>query len=226
MQLKNVPSVRDLLDAAPEKFNNRTFIKYKRSGEVVEKSFGEVRLDSLAFCRMLRSTFPEKAHIAIISKSCYEYIVSLTGAIISGNTAVPVPPDTTDDEVCAILNDADITAVLYEPEFAGKTKSIKERCPQVKTFIDLGSEESFERIYREYGEDSPYASLSDFKTDPEECSLIIYTSGTTGEKKGVMLSQKALVGNLMYKPYSDIVVRDDVILSVLPLYHIFCFVSD
>jgi len=226
MELTNVPGVRDLLDAAPGKFNNRTFIKYLRSGEVIEKSFGEVRENSLAFCRMLRSVFPEKTHIAIISKSSYEYIVSLTGSIISGNIAVPISPETTVKEASDIINDADITAVLYEPEFAEKTGSLKELCPKVSSYIDFGDEESFCKIYEEYGENSVYAPLSDYKPDIGQCSLIIYTSGTTGDKKGVMLSQKALVGNMMFKPYNDIVNRADVILSVLPLYHIFCFVTD
>ena len=53
-ELKNVLTIRELLDRAPEKHNDRTFIKYIRDGAVMEKTFGEVRRDSLAFCRKLR----------------------------------------------------------------------------------------------------------------------------------------------------------------------------
>ena len=226
MQLSNIPTIRELLDAAPAKHDDRTFIKFIRNGAIEEKSFSRVRSDSLAFCRRLRVLLPEKAHVAIISKSCYEYIVSMTGIIVSGNVAVPVAPDAAVEEIAAIVNDADVTAVLYEPEFAEKLDALLSLCPKVIHTMNLGSAEDFEAIYREYGDDSPYAALSDVSMDPTACSLIIYTSGTTGDKKGVMLSSDALVGNMMFKPYSDIVNRRDVILSVLPLYHIFCFVTD
>ena len=222
----NIPTIRELLDAAPEKHGDRTFIKYIRDGQIVEKRFSEVRSDSLAFCRKLRDLLPDKTHVAIVSKSCYEYIVCMTGVIISGNVAIPVAPDAPVEELAAILNDADVTALLYEPEFEGSMDELKRLCPAIRYTLNFGSATDFEAIYLNYGDDSPYASLSDVRMDPEACSLIIYTSGTTGDKKGVMLSGNALVSNTMFIPYSDIVNRADVLLSVLPLYHIFCFVSD
>ena len=226
MQLSNIPTIRELLDAAPEKHENRTFIKFMRDGAIVEKTFSEVRSDSLAFCRKVRDLLSEKAHIAIISKSCYEYIVCMTGVIVSGNVAVPVPPDESVQDIAEILNDADVTVVLYEPEFADNLQALQVLCPAVRYAWNLGSAEAFEELYRTYADSSPYAALSDVKMDAGACSLIIYTSGTTGDRKGVMLSSNALVGNMMFKPYNDIVTRADVILSVLPLYHIFCFVTD
>ena len=113
MQLTDVPTIRELLDAAPVKHEDRTFIKFIRDGEIVEKRFSEVRSDSLAFCRRLRDLLHEKTHIAIISKSCYEYIVCMTGIIVSGNVAVPVAPDAPVDEIAAVVNDADVTTVLF-----------------------------------------------------------------------------------------------------------------
>lgn len=226
MRLENVPTIRELLDEAPAKHNDKTFIKYILNGEVVEKSYSKVRSDSLAFCRMLRHTLPDRSHIAIISQSNYEYIISLTGILVSSNVAIPVSPESTAKDVSEILNDADVTAVLYDGTFACKMEEVKSLCPQVSYTLELGNQEEFEKIYNDYSEASPYAELSDIKMDPEACALIIYTSGTTGDRKGVMLSSYALVSNIMYKPYSDFIVRNDVMFSVLPLYHIFCFVSD
>ncbi len=225
-ELQNVPTIRELLDAAPVKFNDRTFIRFLRDGAMQERSFGKVRADSLAFCRRLRSLLPERTHVAIISKSSYEYITCLTGIIIGGFVAVPIPPDAPAQEAAEIINDADVTVILYGPEFAPKLETVRALCPAVREAVNLGDHADFEKIYEEYNDASPYAALSDVKVDPAECSLLIYTSGTTGDKKGVMLSGKALVSNMMFKPYNDIVNRADVILSVLPLYHIFCFVTD
>lgn len=223
MKLENVPTIRDLLDVAPAKHNDRTFIKYLRNGEIVEKKFSRVRSDGLAVCRKLRHDIGERNHIAIISKSTYEYIVCMTGVLCSGNVAVPVDPDSTVSDTAAIINDSDATAVLYGAEFADKIEEVKALCPKLQYEMVI-SEENFSKIYEEFSETSEYAALSDYKMEPEKCALIIYTSGTTGDKKGVMLSSEALVSNLIFEPYDPITVRVDTVLSVLPLHHIFCFI--
>lgn len=224
MKLKNVPTIRDLLDAAPVKHNDRTFIKYIRDGEIIERKFSEVRSDGLAVCRKLRRDIPERTHIAIISKSTYEYIISMTGILCSGHVAVPIDPDSTAEDVAAIVKDSDSTAILYGEEFSDRIDDVKKLCPEIKYEMKIGCFEEFNKIYEEYSETSPYASLSDYNMDPDACALIIYTSGTTGDKKGVMLSCEALVSNLIFEPYDDIVIRVDTILSILPLHHIFCFI--
>lgn len=225
MKLENVPTIRDLLDVAPVKHNDRTFIKYIRNGEIAEKKFSEVRSDGLAVCRKLRHVLPERTHIAIISKSTYEYIAAMTGILTAGHVAVPIDPDFKAEDVAAIINDSDATALLYGVELAENIDTIRKLCPAVTFFMEIGDTEEFNSIYEEYSETSQYAALSDVKMDPDACALIIYTSGTTGDKKGVMLSCEALVSNLIFEPYSDIVVRVDTILSVLPLHHIFCFIT-
>ncbi len=224
MKLDNVPTIRDLLDVAPSKHNDRTFIKYIRNGEIIEKKFSEVRSDGLAVCRKLRHEIPERTHIAIISKSTYEYIACMTGVLTAGHVAVPIDPDSKADDVAAIINDSDSTALLYGEEFSEYIETIRCLCPKVK-FEMVINPTNFSNIYEEFSEKSEYAALSDVKMDPEACALIIYTSGTTGDKKGVMLSCEALVSNLIFEPYSDIVVRVDTVLSVLPLHHIFCFIT-
>lgn len=223
MKLENVPTIRDLLDVAPIKHNDRTFIKYIRNDEIVEKKFSEVRSDGLAVCRKLRHQLPERTHIAIISKSTYEYIACMTGVLVGGHVAVPIDPDSTAEDAAEIINDSDATAILYGEEFSDRIDAVKSLCPAVKYEMII-SDSQFSKIYEDYSETSSYAALSDFKMDPKACALIIYTSGTTGEKKGVMLSDEALSSNLIFEPYSDIVVRPDTMLSVLPLHHIYCFI--
>ena len=115
MRLENVPTIRQMLDEAPVKHNNSTFIKYIKDDVVISKSFGEVKDNSLAFARMLRHKLPDRSHIAIISKTSYEYIVGVTGVLVSTDVAVPIAPDSTAQDVAGVINDADVTGVLYEP---------------------------------------------------------------------------------------------------------------
>ncbi len=225
MKLENIPTIRDLLDEAPVKHNDRTFIKFLRDGEIVEKKFSEVRRDSLAFCRKLRHDLPEGSHVAILSKSTYEYMIAVTGVLVGNLVAVPTDPDGSAEETAAILNDAHVTAVLYCNETTDLMNEIKALCPAVTYTMNIGDLAAVQSVFDTYGETSEFAYLSDIPMHHDTCCVIIYTSGTTGDKKGVMLSSDALVANLMFEPYSDIVVRADTILSVLPLHHIFCFIT-
>ncbi len=62
-----------------------------------------------------------------------------------------------------------------------------------------------------------------------DVALLQYTGGTTGVAKGAMLSHGNLVANmlqisaLMSSAFDDDVDSDDVILTALPLYHVFSF---
>ena len=220
----SVPTVRQLLDCAADKYADKTFIRFVRDGKIIEKSYLKVNHDSKAVCRWIRNISKDKMHIAIISKTGYEYITCLTGILISGNVAVPFAPEISVKEATDLFCRADIDMILFENEFADKADVIKKNCPCIKYSYNIGDTETFERIYAEFSDSSPYADLSETEVDENDCALIIFTSGTTGVRKGVMLSTKALVANTM----SDEIKYDDndISLSVLPMYHIFCFSGD
>jgi len=224
--MKNIeiPSVMDLLNVGSEKFGDSTFIKYKIYDKIVEKSFIQVRSDSKCVCRMLRNISSSKTNVAVIGKTSYEYLVFCTGVLISGNVFVPFSPDISVDEAAELFERADIEILLYENDFSENAEELKKKCPRLKTVCSFNSAQN---IYDKYSENSEYAYLSDFEVKKDECTIIIYTSGTTGVKKGVMLSSDALVGNIMYNDYyTDIFNEKDVALSVLPMYHTFCFSGD
>ena len=227
MEIFDAPSVRELLDSGAEKYGDSTFIKFIRNGAIEERSFIKVRSDSVAVCRWIRSLSEKRMHIAIIGKSNYEYITCLSGILISGNVAVPFAPDISVEEAAELFKRADIEMVLYEQEFSVNAERLKELCPFIKFTVNLGDLDEFDRIYNEYSDSSQYAALSDIEVDKNACCVIIFTSGTTGIKKGVALSTLSLVGNIMYQDYiTDIFTPNDVALSVLPMYHIFCFSGD
>ncbi len=217
-------TVRDLIDISAERFADKPFIKYLNSNdEVVEKSFINLRDNSLAICRYIRSVCPERMHIGIIGKTSYEYITAMTGALVSGNVFVPFAPNITVDEAVALFEQGDIEALFYEDAFDESAKAIAEKYGKLKVIVNMGNADWFADIYAKYGHDSEYASLSEVELNPEDCATIIYTSGTTGNRKGVMLSSANLIANITYTEFEQ---GDEVLLSVLPMHHIFCFTSD
>lgn len=220
-----VPSVRELLDNGAQKYKNSPFIKYTKNGEVYVKSFVDIQRDSKAVCRFIRNKSDKKMNIAVIGKTSYEYLAFMSGVLISGNTGVPFSPDISEKEAELLFNIADIEMLLCEDEFFPKAECLKEKCPTLKYIENY--EASSDMIYNKYSDSSEFAPLSDYEVDKKDCALIIFTSGTTGVKKGVMLSTNALVGNIMYHDYcTDIFNKNDVSLSVLPMYHCYCFSGD
>ena len=63
----------------------------------------------------------------------------------------------------------------------------------------------------------------DAKIDPDAMSILLFTSGTTGLAKGVMLSHRNIVAEVMNMSMYVHVNRDDISLSVLPIHHTYEF---
>lgn len=227
MPINSTPSLRELLDEGAEKYGNSTFISFRENGSIISKSFVRLRDDSISVCRMLRERTETKSNIALIGKTSYDFLVFFSGVIISGNTGVPFSTEISVKEAAALFERADITGLIYDNEFEEKAEIIKSLCPSVTFFQKINDTSITDKIYRKYSDDRLYSKYSDFKVNKDDCAVIIYTSGTTGVKKGVMLSSNALIGNIMYNDYCpDIFNRDDVTLSVLPMYHCYCFSGD
>lgn len=227
MDMKNILTVRDLLDGAANKYADQTFLKFYRDGKIEERSFNVNRQHSLAVCRWIRAMHTQRMHVAFIGKTSYEYITCLTGILISGNVAIPFSPDISAREAAILMERADVDLLLYDDSFAAQAKEIIESGTLLRDVVNIGDAAFFEEIYQTYGDDSEYASLSDVAIDPDACAVMIYTSGTTGVRKGVMLSSRALVGNVMYHDYvTDAFRPNDVALSVLPMFHVYCFTGD
>lgn len=220
----DIHTVRDLIDSSAALYGTKAFIKYLAGDEIIEKSFIDLQENSLALCRYIRSVCPDRMHIAIIGKTTYEYITALTGVLVSGNVFVPFAPNTSVEEAVTLFEAGDIDALFYENDYAENAKEIAEKYGKLKTVVNMGDAAWFADIYDKFGADSEYASLSEIELDPEKCATIIYTSGTTGVRKGVMLSSANLIANITYPEIE--LDKDDVILSVLPMHHIFCFSCD
>ena len=63
--------------------------------------------------------------------------------------------------------------------------------------------------------------------DPEALALLLYTSGTSGEPRAAMLTHRALLANVEHltrladQDADAAMNADDVVLGVLPLFHVF-----
>lgn len=221
----DILTIRDLLSYTAQLYGDKPCIKYvDGNDEVVVKSYRDMNEDSRSVCRYIRSLSANRMHIALVGKTNYEYITCMNGIFISGNVAVPLAYDYSTDATAEMLNDSDTEILFYDESFADRVEETLALCPKIKTSINLSQGDFFEKIYKEFNSESANKDLDRVEIDPDECTVIIYTSGTTGNRKGAMLSSRAIISNVYYKELSY--EGDNVALNVLPMYHIFCFSCD
>jgi fatty acid CoA ligase FadD36 len=136
--------------------------------------------------------------VAIHATAGLETVVAVVGALTSGVTFVPMPPDSGVDERAHLLSDSGASLVLSADPSLAETVSV----PVVP--LDV----------------SRRAEPPSVPPDDGRPAMIMYTSGTTGLPKGVMLSRYALAAGIDGLVDAWDWTRDDVLVHGLPLFHV------
>ena len=171
--------------------------------------------------------------VALLSESRVEWTLTDAGSIFAGTVDVPIYPTLTLPQVRYILNDSGSCVLFLENRAKfDELKGALGECPEVKHVIffepdGVTSEDGLtlaqlEEKGRELEKDEPgHIARTSQQTKPDDLATIIYTSGTTGEPKGVMLTHSNLVSNLIDSSGHLEFGEHDIVLSVLPLSHVF-----
>ena len=107
-----------------------------------------------------------------------------------GRIAIPILPDSSENEVTNILEHSESKVIFVSQKLASK---VSEECRNKLTLvIDI---ETFEVIKAD--EDKFTCDGRTTVPTPDDIATIIYTSGTTGSAKGVVLSHRNLASNVM-----------------------------
>lgn len=171
--------------------------------------------------------------VALLSENRPEWTLADAGCLFAGAIDVPIYTTQTPAQVCYILNDsaASVLFIQNDKQYARLRESVAACAglQHVVFFDEQGAGEAgtmtlteLEARGAELARTEP-ALLDKLKTatKPDDLATIIYTSGTTGDPKGVMLSHANLVSNLIIAGSHLSFAREDSVLSVLPLSHIF-----
>lgn len=169
------------------------------------------------------------AHIAVMGETSVEWITVYLATVSGVGVCVPIDKELTVDTIAKQLDYADADYIFCSAKCLKKLLKALPDCPDVKGVFVMRSEdtsavedlpcesmsqliEEGRELLRAEGEGVLPASI-----DPEETCVIIYTSGTTGANKGVMLSNRNIMGTL--RGCARLLHYPKTSISVLPINH-------
>ena len=215
-----------MFEDAVQQYGNKPALAHKpRGGTYEDISYAEFGASVDAFSKGLNALGVQKGdRIAILSENRPEWAISDFGILKAGAVNVPMFSTLTAAQVGYILKDsgAKIICVSTEKQLE-KVTSIRDEVPTLEQVIIFDAIEgetqegviqftaACEMAGEEVGSDS----------QEDEVATIIYTSGTTGNPKGVMLTHANFIFNLQACKSLIEVRETDVLLSFLPLSHVF-----
>ena len=164
--------------------------------------------------------------VAILSKNRPEWLMIDLAVQQIGAILVPIYPTINVNELEFVLKEAEVKiAFVNDEDLFLKVLSLKGRVPSLKEIYTFEHAPNA-RHWKEVIDKATPQLLAQIKPiadkiDYEDVATIIYTSGTTGTPKGVMLSHKNILSNIMssikcFPPGENLKA-----LSFLPLNHIF-----
>jgi long-chain acyl-CoA synthetase len=226
----------DFLDHQLKHFPKTELLSAKENGRWVSHGTADVKklVDKLSAALISlgiggNDMSPENQDkVAVISRNRPEWLILDLACQQTGALLCPVYPTTHVNELQFIFNDASVKMVfLSGDDLLSKVDSIRSKVPslkQVYSFDPLPGATYWQEILQR-PESADYEKLEKIKAGirPEHCATIIYTSGTTGFPKGVMLSHRNIVTNVLNAvaafPFEEKTGGRS--LSFLPLNHIF-----
>ena len=202
----------------------------KHNGVWIKTSTQEYIAKANAVSRaLLKMNVQKDDKIAIIStNNRTEWNIMDIGVLQTGAQTVPIYPTISEDDYEYILNHSGaVYCFVSDAEVLRKVNLIRNKIPNVKevySFNEIEGCKNWNELLIQ-GVDTGNQSEVEIRKDnvkTEDLATIIYTSGTTGRPKGVMLSHKNIVSNVLDSasriPFEAGKSRA---LSFLPICHIF-----
>nr|WP_314262004.1 AMP-binding protein [Cardiobacterium hominis] len=189
--------------------------------------------------------------LALMMPNILQYPICLYGCMLAGVVAVNVNPLYTTRELEHQLNDSGVRGIVLAENFTRSVAGVRPQVPSLRDIIvtrygdEMGAFWApivnfyvrhvaklvpkyylpgvipFKKLLK-IGRKLPFTR---YDAKPDDMAMLQYTGGTTGVAKGAMLSHANLLANATQINLWIVggnIGPGDVIITALPLYHIFC----
>ncbi len=189
--------------------------KYRR-----EMSWRDFDIKANRFANLLLTRGVRKGDkVAVLLMNCLEWLPIYFGILKMGALAVPMNYRYASDEIKYCLDLADVSVLIFGPEFTGRVDAIKNDIPNVKHMFFVGNDvpdfaDNYDELVTYCSSIAPAVEIKD-----EDNGAIYFSSGTTGFPKAILHSHGALVSSCITEQNHHSQTRDDIFLCIPPLYH-------
>ena len=228
--MKTITRLFDFPYYQKENFNIPDALVTKYNGIWVKTSTEEYISKANAISRaLLKMGVQKNDKIAVIStNNRTEWNILDIGVLQTGAQNVPIYPTISEDDYEYILNHSEsIYCFVSDAEVLRKINLIRDKVPHLKdiySFDTIPNTKNWTELLN-LGEDLSNQNIVEERKNnvrTDDLATIIYTSGTTGRPKGVMLSHRNIVSNILDSasriPFE---AGKTTALSFLPICHIF-----
>ena len=134
----------------------------------------------------------DKAHIAIVSKNCREWVLTDLAIIMAGYVSVPLYSTLNAEQIKEVLDLGDVDAIFLGKIDIPVWESMKGGIPESMPAIKFPQYDDNAKIDKGHDWDELLAKHEPIVDPPiprlEDMWTIVFTSGTTGTPKGVVLT--------------------------------------
>lgn len=239
----NFESIVDLVDHASEKYSKQVAFHNLNSN----MSYSETSKYSKRFSSYLRNelNISKESNIAIMLPNLLSFPISFLGSLRTGAKVINLNPLLTSRELRDILVDSQADTIIVLDRFLNVLEQILTDTkiknvivckpydllsivmkPIVKMVLFFKKQtRNHNKKYILFTELINYTKESlEVTIKRDDIALLQYTGGTTGGSKAAILSHKNLVANVQQlESWVDSIIceGEEVIITALPLYHIF-----
>ncbi|MBR5552494.1 MAG: acyl--CoA ligase [Clostridia bacterium] len=185
-----------------------------------ELTWGDFDKKANRFANLLLSRGLRKGDkVAILMMNSIEWLPAYFGILKAGAVAVPLNFRYTAEEIKYCLSKADVSILIFGPEFVGRIEEICDRIPDVKHLFYVGEDcPTFADCFEDYivfcSSHKPAVTITD-----DDDGAIYFSSGTTGFPKAILHKHRSLVHACLTEQNHHGQTHDDVFLCIPPLYH-------
>ena len=96
--------------------------------------------DSERFSAVLHALGEQGSHVAVTGMTSYQWLTVYFGTVNSASTAVPLDVSLPAEEMCELIDRADVTVFVIDEIRADVAAIVKSRCPKLKYLISMQKE--------------------------------------------------------------------------------------
>jgi long-chain acyl-CoA synthetase len=231
-------NLAEALRRQAEALGSRVAVRYKRDGRYQELSWADYRASALACAAALvEAGIRPGDRVGLLGENSVEWMLADLGILTAAGVTVSPHSSLSARQVQYQMRDAGARWLFVST--IGQLEKARQICPDLKEMKGLvvfdpsyvGGDalswpEFLRRGRKALGPLAPELTRREAALAPDELATIMYTSGTTGDPKGVMLTHRNILSNVVACLEVCPLEPDDTPLVWLPLSHIYARTVD